>query len=436
MHAPSKTPKIVLPIDIDDMTESHELRYDGSGTSDDASDFLKSLNLIHRKSRPPLTDADKLVDVADRFRTNSSPDRWFRAQNFGGSWSAFVTAFQARFASVSITIKPLGERLEELHNIKIKEGDLVGPNTVVFGGVMTPFDQFCGRLREAVLDAGAGASSEGLWGFHKALPRSFRAEIPLAPADWNGMLAALQVLPEHAVEEAVCERKQALTVASLEKKGAMLDAKSAALDAKMMQVDRLMAGMVVTGAQRAPGMEQRAAGTGNARAALRAANAGGGRLALPMATAETRVELERAWRESSARQHPDTPAGKAAYAADVRSWSTRNPSATVDTAPLWKTGYPITPGTHKPRSGECWTCGMRTTPTHYRSCTSPPVPELEKRFRALCGMWLGIDPTTRAAAQPLAVVAVNVVEAEVEDEGVPWWREEDGESVERREVFD
>ncbi|KAJ7611838.1 hypothetical protein FB45DRAFT_1037476 [Roridomyces roridus] len=103
----------------DDMTTAADPRYDGSGTSAAAMDFLKGLNLLHRNRRTPFTDAEKLEDVADRFSHDSPPDRWFQGQTFT-AWGTFTVAFKARFASVPVTVKPLPRRLAELQKMRIK----------------------------------------------------------------------------------------------------------------------------------------------------------------------------------------------------------------------------------------------------------------------------------------------------------------------------
>ncbi|KAJ7603417.1 hypothetical protein FB45DRAFT_881830 [Roridomyces roridus] len=283
IHTSLETPKpkvVSLPILDDDMPDLNDPRYDGSGTSDDAMDFLKSLNLLHCKSKPALSDDEKLADVGDRFRTNSPPDRWFRGQNFSSSWSKFVTEFTARFASLLITVKPLGQRRAELHGIRVGDSDLVGAGTPVYGGTVMPFDGFQSRVREAVLEAEAGLSNEGLWGFHDALPVAFRTAIPAEPKDWNAMMAALQALLKHTIEAAALERRQTSAVVALEKG-------KAALDVKLAAVDRMMAGLSVTAGQRqqqqqqqqqqrVPGAQQAAAGAGAERAPPRAQNAGAG----------------------------------------------------------------------------------------------------------------------------------------------------------------
>ncbi|KAJ7604540.1 hypothetical protein FB45DRAFT_1080867 [Roridomyces roridus] len=416
------------------MTNANDLRYDGSGTSATAMDFLRGVNLIHDARTTPFTDAQKLRDVGNRFNYTSAPDRWFRAATTLTTWDLFTAAFEARFANTPVTIKPLPQRVAELQSMRITERDLVGEDVVVAEGTLTPFNRFQARLRLAILDAEAGTSAEGLWAFHHALPLAFRATIITAPANWDAMLFALQTLPTHVVDGAVEDSRRASKEEEWERE-------KARMGAQMAVMQRTLAGMSLApgrqqqqGAavvqQRAPGAaaaDQQRGGVGNARVA-RVAMGRGGNTALPGATEATKTQLLAALEGSYTRQHPDTQAGKTAYAADVRAWHARNPNASIDTAPLWVTGFPLTPGTDKPRTGECWTCGKRTRPTHNaRDCTGTRVPEMERRFRTLAGVWLGMDVPPRATP----VVTVNVVE--VEAQPVQWW--EDGEGA-REEVFD
>ena len=109
--------------------------------------------------------------------------------------------------------------------------------------------------------------------------------------------------------------------------------------------------------------------------------------------------------------------GRTRYAKQIVTWNQRNGHIPQDTLAIWTTGYPLSPGTALPCSGECWKCGMVTTPLH-RACTAPLVPVLERRYRATCGQWFG----------RIHNVAVNRVEVE-EMEGVPWYEAEHDDAV-------
>ncbi|KAI8968093.1 hypothetical protein BD414DRAFT_541482 [Trametes punicea] len=76
---------------------------------------------------------------------------------------------------------------------------------------------------------------------------------------------------------------------------------------------------------------------------------------------------------------PLTDEGRAKYTAQVEDWHRANTGLEPDE----ERPYPLTPGTLPVARGECYTCGM---PRHIGSaCTSPPVPKLESRWRAIAG---------------------------------------------------
>jgi hypothetical protein len=76
--------------------------------------------------------------------------------------------------------------------------------------------------------------------------------------------------------------------------------------------------------------------------------------------------------------HPDTPAGRAMYQADLTAWNAANPNR----GPSETRPYPLTPGTAPVASGECWKCGQ---PGHMgTACMSTNhVPPAEEKWRAI-----------------------------------------------------
>lgn len=60
---------------------------------------------------------------------------------------------------------------------------------------------------------------------------------------------------------------------------------------------------------------------------------------------------------------------------------------------LETTGYPLSPGTAAPCSGECFGCGCVPIPHHRKiDCPGPAVPTQESRFRSLCAKYLRQPP--------------------------------------------
>ncbi|KAJ7433498.1 hypothetical protein FB451DRAFT_1472177 [Mycena latifolia] len=179
--------------------------FTGSGTSAaKAIDFLKDVRLGF--SGRTLTDTEKLEEVGDRFRHATPADVWFRASKFT-AWNAFVTAFEARFAAMVPVVKPRPQLLAELVGMRITVGELAAEYVSRDGAKIVPLVEFAARVREAVLDANAGMETEGVWGFHAALPAVLRVTIGTAPVNWDGVLAALDTVPQHVVDVAVEDHK-------------------------------------------------------------------------------------------------------------------------------------------------------------------------------------------------------------------------------------
>jgi hypothetical protein len=86
----------------------------------------------------------------------------------------------------------------------------------------------------------------------------------------------------------------------------------------------------------------------------------------------------------------DDAAGRAEYARRVTIWE----AAYAGMHPrLELVGYPLSPGTVAPGSGECFSCGKVTTPLHRSNkCTDTKIPRKEATFRSLVNKYLRPTP--------------------------------------------
>ncbi|KAJ7458894.1 hypothetical protein FB451DRAFT_1563775 [Mycena latifolia] len=382
--------------------------FTGSGTSAaKAIDFLKDVRLGF--SGRTLTDTEKLEEVGDRFRHATPADVWFRASKFT-AWNTFVTAFEARFAAMVPVVKPRPQLLAELAGMRITVGELAAEYVSRDGAKIAPLVEFAARVREAVLDANAGTETEGVWGFHASLPAVLRVAIGTAPANWDGVLAALDTVPQHAVDVAVEDHKRRV----------MFEASLGELNTlvRKMRVAPQAPPMAVAPIVPPPNVQNPATGPNPPTTQTGAGGGGGGRgkarEPIPPGTEAQKARLRQIMTDHNARQPPDTPEGRTRYAAQVADWTSKNGHIPADSVAIWSTGYPISPGTALPCSGECWRCGVCTYPVH-RVCPAPLIPVLERKYRATCGTWFG--RLHAGAAQGGA--GVNYVET-VEVEGVPW----------------
>ncbi|KAG1854087.1 hypothetical protein C8R48DRAFT_675684 [Suillus tomentosus] len=77
--------------------------------------------------------------------------------------------------------------------------------------------------------------------------------------------------------------------------------------------------------------------------------------------------------------HPNSDAGKQAYAQQVQEWRTQH---RVDAIPNSQRPFPLKPGTSPIGSRECFNCGMATAPPHQAyECPNEPVPIQETKWR-------------------------------------------------------
>ncbi|KAJ6625757.1 hypothetical protein B0H10DRAFT_1942277 [Mycena sp. CBHHK59/15] len=304
-----------------------------------AIDFLKDVRLGLRDRG--ATDAEKLEEVGDRFRHGSPADIWFRGKTFK-TWTAFTKVFEERFAGMVPIAKPRPQLLAELTGMRIAVGHLAAEHILVGGERIAPMVEFRARLREAVLDANAGTETEGVWGFHAALPAAVRVSIGNAPADWDAMLAALALVPQTAIDMVVEEHKR-----------------SCAFDKSMAELNQVMHSVRVSAAQQqqqAPRATTVVAATPPAGGPLvvvvnqGAAGGGGGRGAagkrepIPQGTNEQRDRLRKIMLDTNATQALSNPAGHTQYGAQIAEWNKANGHIAPEAISIWSTGYPLSPG--------------------------------------------------------------------------------------------
>ncbi|KAJ6561376.1 hypothetical protein DFH09DRAFT_1479597 [Mycena vulgaris] len=388
--------------------------FTGNGTSA-AIDFIKDVRLGFRGGT--ANDAEKLEEVGDRFRHGLPADVWFRASTFT-TWAAFTRAFEERFAGMAPMVKPRPQLLAELAGMRITIEHLVVDHILVGGEKISPMVEFRSRLREAVLDASAGSSAEGVWAFHAALPVCVRVAVGAVPANWDAMLAALAAVPQTAVDLEVEQHKRSV---ALEAKAAALE-KSLGEMTRVMQSVRLAAGQqqqaprTTAATTNSPAVNQNAPAGGNQSAAGGGGAGGGGgglrlrRDPIPVGTDKQRERLRKIMTDGNATQALSNPTGLTLYATQIADWNRANGHIAPESLAIWLTGYPLSPGTAKPCSGECWKCGVCSYPPH-KTCSAPLIPVLERKYRVYCGTWFGRLHTP--------VATMNYVDT-VEIEGVPW----------------
>ncbi|KAJ7158087.1 hypothetical protein C8R46DRAFT_1224897 [Mycena filopes] len=382
-----------------------------------AADFIKKCQSFFSGSN--ATIAEKLEEVENHFMHNSPADRWFRdirpADPRLADWASFKAAFQARFQVVDPVPKPAAQLQAALGGMRIGMGELAKGSVLVGGQKIPVLRDFAMRVNDAVTEANAGTQSGGImWTFLEGLPLWLRSAVG-DPANWDAMVAALLAVPDNVVEAAVIAHREKAAVDSKIEELARQLKNTRVAPAPPMQTQ---AGPSRGAAQAGGGANTAAGGGGGGGGAGgRGAAAGGGgngRFVERVLSDAQRSVLRGLKEGGNARHAPDTAEGRALYATQLAEWAARNAHVPREALDVAVTGYPLTPGTADAGTGECWRCGFSEIPYHGgKGCNGhPELPQLERRFRSLCGRYLGNDRAT----------GVNVVEAE-DVEGRAWFEE-------------
>ncbi|KAJ7725039.1 hypothetical protein B0H16DRAFT_1736336 [Mycena metata] len=388
----------------------------------DGEEWLRLLRLHYREAK--MADDEIMEDVEDRFKPGSPGQRWFKELNGDTekkTWAQFQRSFRARYP-VPVEIEtPRLQLLAEVSGMRISLAE-IAKRTVEVRGVGVPvLKEFASRVDEMVRDVHASEVQDaGLYTFHAALPTQIRTAVGSVPKDWGAMVEALRDIPQHVIDYLIAEHEKEDT---LRKKIETLEREFAAAKIALKSVqsgggagagrggggagggETASGGGTRSGAPAGVGVGR--GGGGGGAVGGGGAQAGGWRRKVP--TEEEKTALRALLATIVATRCLNTPEGRTAYEGQKAQWNARNGRVHPDVLAIEKAGYPLTPGTAPPGSGECWTCGM----IHGRgACTRAALPELETRFRVVVGTWLGGGG---GAARP----QVNEV-AEVEEAG-PWW---------------
>ncbi|KAJ7675692.1 hypothetical protein DFH06DRAFT_1434910 [Mycena polygramma] len=393
--------------------------YTGDRNTDtiDAVDFIKECNIYFRKNK--VTDeAIMLKEAGDHFRNRSNADRWFKTKEvkdgINGSWDAFVIAFQERFEGIYPKEKPTVQLIAELSGMRISLGDLAQEHVTVGGEKYAPMEDFLARLKDAVSATNATKARDGVFQFHADLPAQLRVAVGDAPADWGTMITALQAIPQTTIKTAVEEFKSR---AAMERNIADIQRRLAATQLGVHVAPVVVAprapvvapAVAPVVAPRAPVVPPVLAPGGPAvQEAARVPRRGAGR----EGTEAEKTALRAVLAECVRQRAPNTPEGMVRYQAQLAAWRAVNPGEERLIA-IETSGYPLQPGTADPCSAECWRCGFVVRPVHGQACPGPFVPDLERRFRMVCGQWLGRTQAPAAAHYVEEIVA-----------GVPWYEVE------------
>ncbi|GLB38088.1 hypothetical protein LshimejAT787_0411390 [Lyophyllum shimeji] len=350
------------------------------------------INTVERKFVGKAdSGADKIDYLRLSLKASSDADAWYRGLDttITGTWTTLVSAFNTKWPVRVIATKTKEEKTAILAATVLKEED-VGKRITVNGVEELSHIAWANkveRLAEAIPDRDGLLISAT----RKALPIAVRSLL-LSYGSWSTFCDAVRALPlerieENQLEEEKKKRSEAKTDRLL--LAATQQTPSKALAATLRNIN--------IGAP-IPAPRFNTAPNTNATRPSNTTNSSPFYSQPPNAGMfPTRTPAQR-WADVVSFAliiHPDTPAGRALYEAQVNEWARKHGNR----GPNESRPYPLSPGSCPVGSGECWTCGY----TGHRgdSCSANRViPQLERRWRSIASSIKrslnGVTPTTNA----------------------------------------
>lgn len=383
------------------MTEAIK-RFWGDDEHDDEvpEDFVNAIEILFLQ-KPNTPDAQKLRAFELHLRSGSVAKQWWSAlpSTNKDTWEHLLLAFKARWPDKTATVKTVEEKQAALERTKITEEE-IGTRVKVLGVEEFAHVVWADKIEKL---AAAIPDTNGLLigSIRKAMPKVLQKVTGSGHTDWVSFCGAIRTATLAQIEEAKEEEKEAQNLREQVRK--LQELRNTSTRDITNALQRLTVN-TPTPVPRFPTLRTQPPHTQNphhppaqtfnqypARAAYQAPNQMPYRQNRPPAARmEDVIRL-------ALPIHPNTPAGRALYNAQITQWNLDNPGQYVsETRP-----YPLSPGTTPVGSGECWKCGMlgHTSP----SCQSTnPIPTIEGRWRSIAG-------TIKRTCTPAVTSNINYV---------------------------
>ncbi|KAJ7319058.1 hypothetical protein DFH08DRAFT_819493 [Mycena albidolilacea] len=344
----------------------------------DSSSHEPSSNLFLKKFRVHMHDlgitdpGDYISTMVDYFKDDSPAKKWFHEERTSATpattWGAMEQAFLRRFPGPQAAERSKQEWERELLGMRITVEEL--DKTVDVGGT-----EVFAHIRFA----------ECLLQVRDALPEVIHEKVKAMQTDWVTFTAKIKGIEREHICEGVAKAKKAKEMECVVSE---LACNRSTPKTPTTPISKMAAQLARAGLQ-SPSQPVR-----NPPPVNPFGGEGGGKGNLftpPVQLGENdKAQLERVAARLGRALLADDAAGCAEYMRHINIWNAQFGGACIL---LERTGYPLSPGTAAPGSGECFGCGKVTTPYHRRAeCPGPPVPAKESTFCTLCAKHLAPPP--------------------------------------------
>lgn len=338
----------------------------GTNETQNPADWIRKLRLYVRTVHSSASDLVKKEIMRDLFKYGSPADVWLASLTGTHTWDELMQKFDERFPQTNAAERTPAEAESELMTIKLLDSKL-GQKETMGGAEVYSHIAFARRLLELAIEAEVVDKTTYIVPVRKALPSIIKSALHSTYTNWREFTTGIQNIPIDRINDGVDEQR---------KRDKRMD--DLAAQFRNATIAQAPSQARTQSYQPAPTTRQPYQPTPTPRNTYQPRP--------PQTNTDEQVPTalqisDMEIRISRIPHRPNTPAGMADYAKDLTRWLDFNPSNHVSA----ETGYPLMPGTSQVGTGDCWSCGIATSPRHdSRSCTATvKVPAKERIWRRL-----------------------------------------------------
>ncbi|KAG0704812.1 hypothetical protein DFH29DRAFT_801177 [Suillus ampliporus] len=388
-------------------TETPQIFHGDTRASENPADCLKSFNHAMRQQSMTVS-TEKLDAFGDYLGTSSQAEMWFKSlqPSSKATWATFITACEAHWPPVKIAEKTKAEYEKELLDHTLQSAE-VGKKTTLYDQECWTHVAWAAKMLQLATSAGITQSTLMIWQVRSTLPDIVKDLLKDKEyTDWVGFTKAVMELKgSRLVEKQEQHNRQAQELNALRIDLARVQQRAPApspVDTLQNQLSRISVNTLNPPIAPSGGNRYtRTPATQNPQPTYSHQPTTTTAPQQPM-TVTDEMKANIRLLITSFPHHPDTTAGRTAYAAQITQWNVKwgeNSQVTHET------GYLLKPGMAMICSGECFSCGTHGHNSH--NCVLPPgdTARLERKeaaWRAASSRVLGAF--NRFTATPISLV--------------------------------
>lgn len=363
-------------------------------------DFLKAFRRTMR-NLSITSEVERIECFIDYLVSNSPAEEWYIDEGSNEtSWQGFEASFIVRFPGAEAAKKTKSELEREILEMRLGTEELNKTETHL-GVTVETHKVFADKLLDLAKRAKFEKTTTSIWQVRDNLPDILKSKVGESHTDWMAFCKAIKDVDPSHIRDGV--RKHAERITEKQATEARLarieQATTARPPSPTAAIRAQLAHTSITSQQPQQRQAYNPRQNTSTIAVINQANPYRSSQPRQPATEEQKAKVRE--RIAAWPVQPNSQPGNEVYADQLRQWRRMygdNTRASEDT------GFPLSPGTAPPCSGECYNCGQ--VGHDRRNCPATESLNMRERaWRSICGNVLGHAGTRRFAA-PTQVNAV------------------------------